>query len=153
MSLLPGCQDINDVLQDTNVVLWEKMHSFEEGTNFRAWAFTIARNKVMQYWDKQKKLNRITLSETLLDTVAEARKDTRPELLENKLRALNLCLQRLNEGERSLVNARYEASSSLQSYAETSGRTSSSLRVSLHRIRKKLKSCVDKRIHMEGDTA
>ena len=37
LSMLPGCHDVADVLQDANVELWEKMGSYELGTNFRAW--------------------------------------------------------------------------------------------------------------------
>ncbi|NWK55011.1 sigma-70 family RNA polymerase sigma factor [Verrucomicrobiaceae bacterium N1E253] len=153
ISLLPGCQDVNDVLQDTNVVLWEKMHSFEAGSNFQAWAFTIARNKVMQYWGQQKKLKRISLSESILDAIAEARKESRPELLENKLQALQSCLKILKQDERNLLHARYEQTESLQSYANKIGRSSASTRVSLHRIRQKLRSCVDLRLQWKGDTA
>ena len=153
ISLLPGCQDVNDVLQDTNVVLWEKMHTFEDGSNFQAWAFAIARNKVMQYWTKQKKLHRITLSETLLEAVTEARQEMRPELLENKLSALSQCLQQLKDTERKLIDARYNKRAGLQSYSKESGRTVASIRVTLHRIRCKLRQCVDKRLDWKGDIA
>mgnify|MGYP000113776971 CR=1 FL=1 len=35
---MPGMDGVDDVLQETNVVLWEKRATFEPGTNFRAWA-------------------------------------------------------------------------------------------------------------------
>lgn len=134
-------------------MLWEKMHTFESGTNFRAWAFTIARNKVMQYWGHQKKLNRITLSESILDSIAEARKDSSPELLENKLKALQSCLQKLKKNEQDLIHARYQKTGNLQGYAESIGRSAASTRVSLHRIRRKLRQCVDMRLQWKGGHA
>jgi len=66
ISLLPGCQEVADILQDTNVVLWEKRASFKPGSHFRAWAFAVARNKVMQYRDRQERQNRVVLSERML---------------------------------------------------------------------------------------
>ena len=153
ISLLPGCQDINDILQDTNVVLWEKMHTYEPSTNFRSWAFTIARNKVMQYWDKQKKQNRLVLSEKIILAVAEAKKDSTPEHIEHKLSALNQCLETLNQGERDLIDKRYSSKISLESYSTEIGRPVASLRVSLYRIRKKLRACIDKRLQMKGGIA
>lgn len=152
-SLLPGCQEINDVLQDTNVVLWEKMHSYEPGSAFKTWAFTIARNKVMQYWDKQKRQSRIVLSEKTILAVAEAKKDDTPEFLENKLSALNQCLKLLNQGELDLVDARYTGDLSLELYSAQADRPAASLRVSLCRIRKKLRTCIDKRLDMKGGIA
>ena len=38
VSLMPGSPDVQDVLQDVNVVIWEKMDSYESGSDFRAWA-------------------------------------------------------------------------------------------------------------------
>lgn len=153
ISLLPGCQDINDVLQDTNVILWEKMHTFEPGSNFRAWAFATARIKVMHYRDKQKRLNRIVLSDEILDSIAEAREEILPEQLENELVALHHCLENLREEERAMIRARYGQSSTLQSYAHTIGRSAQSARVTLHRIRRKLRSCMDHRLHLKGTQA
>jgi DNA-directed RNA polymerase specialized sigma24 family protein len=40
-SLLPGSPDVEDVLQNTNVVLWQKRTEFEHGRNFLAWADRI----------------------------------------------------------------------------------------------------------------
>ena len=33
ISLMPGIDGVDDVLQETNIVLWEKRKSFEPGTN------------------------------------------------------------------------------------------------------------------------
>lgn len=150
ISMLPGCQDVNDILQDTNVVLWEKMGSYKQGTNFKSWAYAVARNKVMQYWDQQRKLGKITLSQEMLDAVAEARQADTPEWVEKKLNALNQCMAQLKQPEQEIVKARYSEHGGLKSYSTSSGRPSASLRVSLYRIRQKLRTCIDKRIHWEG---
>jgi RNA polymerase sigma-70 factor (ECF subfamily) len=42
-SLLDNSASAWDVLQETNVVLWKKQAEFQMGTNFDAWAFTVAR--------------------------------------------------------------------------------------------------------------
>ncbi|PQJ27627.1 hypothetical protein BSZ32_03355 [Rubritalea profundi] len=46
ISLMPGASGAEDVLQETNLVLWEKRAKFEQGTNFRAWVCAIARLEV-----------------------------------------------------------------------------------------------------------
>lgn len=151
--MLPGCQDVNDILQDTNVVLWEKMHSYKQGTKFKSWAYAVARNKVMQYWDQQKKLSKTILSEEMLAAVMEARKGDTPEWVEEKLNALNLCMANLKTSEQEIVQARYSGQGGLESYSRNSGRPPASLRVSLYRIRRKLRTCIDKRMLLKGGMA
>jgi hypothetical protein len=36
-SLLPGSPDVDDILQETNLVLWKKWDPFETGTSFLNW--------------------------------------------------------------------------------------------------------------------
>ena len=47
MTLLPRVQDADEVLQETNRILWTKRADFREGTSFRAWACRIAHYQVL----------------------------------------------------------------------------------------------------------
>lgn len=42
LTLYPDRSEAHDILQETNVVLWQKVGEFQVGTNFKAWAFRIA---------------------------------------------------------------------------------------------------------------
>ena len=42
MTLIPDRSRARDLLQETNITLWKKAATFEEGTNFNAWACKIA---------------------------------------------------------------------------------------------------------------
>lgn len=66
LSLMPGNPDARDVLQKTNVVLWEKRNSFQEGTNFRAWALTCARFTVLDYLKRRKGKSFVFLDDDLI---------------------------------------------------------------------------------------
>ena len=44
LSLCRDASQADDLLQDTVVKAWSKFHLFTEGTNLRAWLFTILRN-------------------------------------------------------------------------------------------------------------
>lgn len=148
LSMLPGCGDVRDVLQDTNVVLWEKMTAFQPGTNFRAWAFTVARHKVMQHRDRMRRAKRLVFNEQLLDVIEEERVELPPDALERKLVALNQCLAALGVEDRRLVRLRY-ADGEPDAPAEV-GRSAASIRVSLCRIRRKLRDCIEKRLRWKG---
>ena len=65
ISLMPGLDGVDDVLQETNLVLWEKRTAFEHGSNFRAWACAIARFRVMGHRRKLARLGVQILDEDL----------------------------------------------------------------------------------------
>jgi RNA polymerase sigma-70 factor (ECF subfamily) len=141
ISLMPGMDGVDDVLQETNLVLWEKRGAFEEGTNFRAWACQIARFKVMKHRRKMANLGYQVLDDDLADMLAvECAVET--EELDTRMDALRKCLGRLQEKERELIEHRYFSNAGLEEFAMKRGQTAETLRVSLFRIRAGLKKCI-----------
>src|SRR5919108_126293 len=47
LSLSRDSQRADDLVQETLVKAWQKRQSFEEGTNLKAWLFTILRNNYL----------------------------------------------------------------------------------------------------------
>ncbi len=141
ISLMPGADGVDDVLQETNLVLWEKRKTFEPGTNFRAWACTIARFKVMGHRRKMAQLGLQLFDDELAEQLA-VECEAEPEEFDERLRALETCLGRLQQPERGLIDHRYFSGSTLDEYATKCGRPVESLRVSLFRIRAALKNCI-----------
>jgi RNA polymerase sigma-70 factor (ECF subfamily) len=45
VSLTGNSERADDLVQETLVKAWSKFHTFQEGTNLRAWLFTILRNE------------------------------------------------------------------------------------------------------------
>ena len=45
----------DDMVQDTLLKVWSKMDSFEQGTNMRAWLFTILRNNYYSHFRKSRR--------------------------------------------------------------------------------------------------
>ena len=62
-SLMPGSSDTDDVLQNTNAVLWQKRERFKAGTNFQAWAFKIARYQTRHQLDRYKRDGRLVIEQ------------------------------------------------------------------------------------------
>lgn len=150
VSLIPSSPDVQDVLQDTNVVIWEKMDKYKSGSNFRAWTFTIARNTVKAQLRKTKQYQGTALNEDVILAITETWYHRQEQNIDRKQLALDQCLLALKQAERNLVNARYTQGASLEKHAQKIGRTAESLRVTLFRIRIKLRECVRHRIQMEG---
>ncbi len=150
ISLMPGSSDVQDVLQDTNLVIWEKMASFQLGTDFRAWSFAIAKNVAMDHLRKVKRDRSPVLDKELMGLIADTWHGRKDDVDNTKEIALDRCLGELSKAEATIVQARYRSGSSLESYSADCGRPVGSLRVSLFRIRAKLRECVRKRIGLMG---
>lgn len=144
-SLMPGDSHSDDVAQEANTVIWEKRGDFEIGTNFKAWAFSIARFQVRKYRFKQAKDARLVFCEELEDVIADEIVDHLDDLSEQHV-ALRGCLQTLKPADRELIYHRYYKRTPLKDYAIEVGRSIGGLKVTLHRIRNRLLICVEKRI-------
>ncbi|MES2983061.1 MAG: sigma-70 family RNA polymerase sigma factor [Verrucomicrobiota bacterium] len=140
VSLMPGSSDVGDVLQETNLALWKSRARFQSGTNFIAWAFTIARYEVMHQRARTKRHGHTQLSDKLLVMLAEEI----PTRIEHEayLHALESCMTKLTHNQRELIEARYLPENSLEMHAQITGRKASALRVALLRIRTALRECV-----------
>jgi RNA polymerase sigma-70 factor (ECF subfamily) len=140
LSLMPGSPDVDDVLQETNLVLWEKRKRFKAGSNFLAWATATARFQVMRHRDIAKRSRTLPFSDEFIHDLADkAAPDHSKTAL---LAALDRCLEKLSEKQRLLVTVRYTRGCSLKEHAAKSGTSAEVLRVTLHRIRHALRRCI-----------
>jgi len=64
---MPGRPDVEDLMQETSMVIWQKRAQFEAGTDFKAWMFSVARFRVMAYWRDEKRSKESALPEKLLN--------------------------------------------------------------------------------------
>jgi RNA polymerase sigma-70 factor (ECF subfamily) len=145
ISLMPGMDGVSDVLQETNLILWEKRAKFQPGTNFAAWAFTIARLEAKTHRRRLRKAGLSMLDDDLAESLAQHFADRHaehPDEGDERLRALDKCLGRLSGSERELIEHRYFSGSSLDEFSAHCGRSVESLRVTLFRIRAALKRCI-----------
>ncbi|MCR9292663.1 MAG: sigma-70 family RNA polymerase sigma factor [bacterium] len=151
-SLLPGDSRSADVVQEVCALLWKKRATFVPGTNFRAWAFQIARNEVYNHRRKQAREGDVLVfSDTLQETIA-LELEHQEEDLERRLDALQLCLQKLRQADRALIQHRYFHQTPLREYANQIGRTVGTLKVQLHRIRNSLERCVSRQLCTDGES-
>ncbi|NWK55804.1 sigma-70 family RNA polymerase sigma factor [Verrucomicrobiaceae bacterium N1E253] len=154
ISQVPGSPDVRDILQEVNIRLWEKMNDFQLGTNFGAWACTVAYYKILDYRKKQKRNGFLIFNDELCETLAKEAEERHPEQFEQKRQALQQCLKQLSQANQELIQARYEDSSNnMAQISQTSGRSRASLRVTLSRLRATLRQCINKRLKWKGDPA
>lgn len=148
VSLMPGSPDVGDVLQETNVALWQKRGRFEHGTNFLAWSFQIARYEVHRQRDRTRRDGRLVFSEDLVNLLADV--EVPDESHENLMLALDGCLGKLTDKQRDLVKERYTPGHSLEQHAARTGHSAGGLRIALLRIREMLKRCIENSLARES---
>lgn len=140
--------DAEDIFQQTALTLWEKFSQFEPGSNFLAWAKTVASNKTMAFL-RDRRRSRTRFSETLIEQLAE-RPLWSSEATELKLNALSRCTQKLGANDQLLLRECYgQAEGKIQSAAAKLGRSADSVYVSLSRIRRNLAECIQRSMSRE----
>ena len=140
MSLLHDANDAEDVLQETNLVLWKKFKQYEPGTDFASWACRVAYYEVLKA-RRRKGQNGRLLSDEFIKTLAADCERTMCEW-DDRREALKHCVGKLNQRDRELVRSRYQPGATTRSVAEASGRSVQGTRKSLLRIRNTLLECV-----------
>ena len=147
-SLLPGESAARDVAQEASAKIWEKRADFQIGTNFKAWAFSIARYEVLNYRKLQSRDAKLMFSEDLAQTIADELAQARGDI-EDRHEALKECLQTLRPQDRRLLLHRYSNTSPLAEYAAEYQRSVGGLKLTLHRLRTSLLRCIEGRLASE----
>jgi RNA polymerase sigma-70 factor (ECF subfamily) len=148
--LLFNRQDVEDVWQDTNVLLLRKAADFRPGTDFWAWSSQVARYQVLTHCKKLKR-DRLVFSDELLATLAEDLGNRGAEI-DDRRTALDACLTKLPAPQRQLLELRYGPKSSIEEIAVSLERSAGSIRQTLFRIREALLACIERRLVTEGAT-
>jgi RNA polymerase sigma-70 factor, ECF subfamily len=144
-SLLPNFGEAEDILQEVAVICWEKHQEFDESKSFQAWAFGIARNKVLH--SKRRFLRTQNLLAKALEEKAEEyfTKHTL-SYQEDQQDALQNCVEELDDQQKMILQFRYKEKFSSDAMAEKLKRSSQQIRTQLSRLRTVLKTCVTNRL-------
>jgi RNA polymerase sigma-70 factor, ECF subfamily len=129
-----------DILQDTNLVLWEKRAEFEMGTNFLAWAFQIARYKLLQHRNQHER-KCLCFSDALIDELSLLSLDI-GDASNDLLGDLRRCLANLPPRDRELIVQRYSSLATCERIANEIRRPVRWVYKALSRIRRELLDCV-----------
>ncbi len=149
LSLVTDFTLVDDVVQETFIVVTKKADEFQSGSNFRAWAWTIARFKVLQALERARKINdRLSLEAIeALCAHEEAESDWGTE---QQLGHLAGCVEALAPRARQAVTLRYEQAHKPPEIAKIMGWSVDAVNVALSRARKVLRKCVEQRISLQG---
>jgi RNA polymerase sigma-70 factor (ECF subfamily) len=139
--------DAEEILQETNIVVWKKCNQFQLGTNFQAWVSRIATYEVLKQRDRKRR-DRLYFSDEFVQQIAQdALIDTAQS--DARRQALTSCLGKLRSKDRELIQRRYTPGENGKSVAEFLQRPVNSVYQSLGRIRRTLLECINRRLAAE----
>jgi len=141
LTIVGNRDDADDVIQEVCVVLWQKYEEFDEGSNFRKWAYTVTFNVARAYARKRRRRQGFGLSDYALMKVAQM-KTGGNEFFELQCDVLQECLGKLPQADREFLSGCYRHSTTLTSYARQRGKSVETIYTKLKRLRKRLSDCV-----------
>lgn len=144
-ALLPSEADARDALQETSLALFRKFDQYDSAKPFLPWAYRFAYLEVLKQRDRTKR-QPLAFSDDVLELLADERQSLEPHL-ENRLRTLDGCLQKLPQEDRQLITYRYDQRRSVEDIMEHLGQSRRTLFRNLERVRRLLHDCVTR--HLE----
>lgn len=146
-SLLGGSKHAHDVLQETNLVLWEKEAEFDRSREFLPWAFKFAHLQVLAFRKKRQR-DRLTFSDDLIESLA-FELTSQSQSTDSRLDVLSDCIEKLAEPHRDLLRHFYGQNSTLVEISQVLGKQVGAVTMTLHRIRRALADCIDRKADMD----
>ena len=138
--VLPDAHVAEDLFQEVCVVAVQKAAEFQDGTNFVAWARTIARNKLREHLRRRSGVNVDDAFFDGLESAFDAVRD--PDV---RKEALRRCLGEIQDRARQMLVWRYEEGLTAASIADRTGQSRAGVNSLLQRVREILRECVARR--------
>lgn len=139
-ALVPG-DLVDDVFQETFLVVMRRVGDFEPGRDFPAWVRGIARNIARQVRERHGR-TAAPLPDDVVDLIDQAHVQADAEREDRT--HLRTCLDRLGGTQREMLRQRYQVGHSLDRLAELVGRSPGAVQVALSRLRAALQECIER---------
>ena len=137
----------DDVLQETFLTVATKADDFLEGSDFLAWALTIAKYKVLESL-RRPKAHFCALSPEVIEALSAA--VPTDEWTEDSRELLHRCMEELSPRAREVIDLRYGEACMPAEIARRLQWTSESVYVALSRARSLLRDCVERGTRREN---
>jgi RNA polymerase sigma-70 factor (ECF subfamily) len=147
-SLLPTWTAVDEVVQQSAIVIWRKFDQYDPDTNFMKWACVIARFEALAYRRKMAR-DRLVFREDILELMA----DEGTEEIDSRQPehdALESCLREMPEKQRRLLTLAYTPGVKVTELAKEAGSTAAAFYMRLSRLRRGLAKCVESKTLQPG---
>ena len=139
-----------DVLQETNLVLWKKCGEFRPEAEFLPWALAIARYEILAFIRDRQREHLVfypDVAELMMESCMPA-----VHQVSERQEALRGCIKRLPGRQQEVLRMFYVANARIQEVARITGRSADAVKSLLVRIRKALRQCIETSMGSQGRT-
>jgi RNA polymerase sigma-70 factor (ECF subfamily) len=146
-AMIPDSGQVSDLTQEVFLVAYRRLSSYRSGTNFSAWISTIARNVAQnerRRWYRQQHMHEGYKAETERRLVENIDRFVE-SLPDDSLAALQECVGGMAGRTRAIVDGFYYDRCSIKEIADILKLSSNAAKVALHRARRALGDCVQKK--------
>lgn len=148
MSLTGDFTLVDDVLQETFLTVTSKADTFEPGSNFKAWAWAVARIKTLEALRKAGREK--YLATDVIESLCAHDDSLDWGELDRMHRHVSVCIEELAPKARAVVDLRYKHGHRAAEVARQMGWTINAIHVALSRARRSIRECVQRRLLAEG---
>ncbi|QDT65616.1 RNA polymerase sigma factor [Calycomorphotria hydatis] len=142
---LGNANDADDLMQETSLALWEQFSDYDHDRSFTAWACGIAANKAKKFLRDRYRKKNFGLSDEALVNLIKVRTGA-AELYELRRDLLEDCLSHLSSVDRNMLWDCYADGVKAVAYAKAKETPVGTVTSRLHRLRKWLYDCVERRL-------
>ena len=147
---LSSLDEVDDVMQEASLVIWEKHEQLRREDEFLPWAKVIVRNISFRHRRKRVR-DRHVFSDALVQQLLEEEEAMDHVDGSREYRALMHCLDQLPPERRELVLAPYRGAGAVREMGERSAKSANSLYKLLQRLRTRLLDCVENQLGTEAN--
>jgi RNA polymerase sigma-70 factor (ECF subfamily) len=147
-TLLTSPADVDEVLQETSIILWSKFSEFRQDQSFLNWACGVAHLEVLRFYRKNRR-RLLPLEEPVMEQLLAAQREQAPRT-DHRRAALAECMKQLRPQDRELILRCYEPGVSFKEVAEQISRPINAVYKSLGRVRGWLHECINRRLSAEA---
>jgi RNA polymerase sigma-70 factor, ECF subfamily len=138
---------VDDLVQETFLTALEKADDYQDGTNFRAWIFSIGRFKLLSSI-RDAGRDPLLFEPDVVEQLAESAPDFSAN--ERRTRHLQVCIDRLAPKARQAMELYYQHGHPPREVAPLMGWSVNAVKVALSRARAVVRRCIEHRMTMEG---
>ncbi len=140
---------VEEALQETAVFVCGRWQDFTPGTEFGAWARTVARMRCREVLQRRRRASGLSLDPVLhdlADPISPEEWERVGHFSPRHKEALAQCLKALPDDQRHVVEMRYLAQQPCDRIAAHLAKSVEAVYMMLTRIRKRLRQCVESRL-------
>jgi RNA polymerase sigma-70 factor, ECF subfamily len=137
--------DAEDLLGQVAETVVTKADEYDASRPFIPWAMGIARYRILQYFERRRADRHVGFDDETLRLLAESHSEL-AEGAPARLAALRQCLGQLQGKSKRVLEMRYLHDHGASWIAEKMGMTQGAVWTLLHRARKALADCIDRRL-------